>query len=69
MLASGVDGLPVEHGHALVVYQAMLEKLPVVSTSPSTTAYEVEWIDATTMRTRRNAHREVRTDGALPLIP
>ncbi len=63
MLASGVGGLPVEHSHALgvsrlddhhsdpfdrlLVSQAMLEDLPIISADPSIAAYEVEFIDAT----------------------
>jgi len=63
MLASGVGGLPVEHSHALgvsrlddhhsdpfdrlLVSQAILEDLPIISADPSIAAYEVEFIDAT----------------------
>ncbi|MFV1962844.1 MAG: type II toxin-antitoxin system VapC family toxin [Acidimicrobiia bacterium] len=61
--ASGVDRLPVEHSHALLVSrlddhhrdlfdrllvsQAMLERLPIISADKSLAAYEVEFIDAT----------------------
>ncbi len=63
MLAAGVDGLPVEHSHALLVSrlddhhrdpfdrilvsQAILERLPVISADPALAVYEVEFIDAT----------------------
>ena len=63
MLAGGVDGLPVLHSHALfvshlddhhsdpfdrlLVSQAILENLPVISADPSLSAYEIEFIDAT----------------------
>ncbi len=63
LLASGVDGLPIEHSHALLVSrlddhhrdlfdrllvsQAMLERLPIISADKSLAAYEVEFIDAT----------------------
>ena len=63
MLAAGVDGPPVEHSHALLVSrlddhhrdpfdrilvsQAILERLPVISADPALAVYEVEFIDAT----------------------
>lgn len=63
MLASGVGGLSVEHSHALgvcrlddhhsdpfdrvLVSQAILEDLPIISADPSIAAYKVEFIDAT----------------------
>ena len=63
MLASVVEGLAVEHSHALgvsrlddhhsdpfdrlLVSQAMLEDLPIISSDPSLSAYEIECIDAT----------------------
>ncbi len=63
MLAAGVDGLPVEHSHALLVSrlddhhrdpfdrilvsQAILERLPVISADPALAVYEAEFIDAT----------------------
>jgi len=63
VLASGVDGLAVEHSHALLVSrlddhhrdpidrllvsQAILENLPIISADPSLSAYEIEFIDAT----------------------
>ena len=63
MLASVVEGIPLEHSHALrvcrlddhhtdpfdraLVGQAMLEDLPIIPADPSLAAYEVEVIDAT----------------------
>jgi PIN domain nuclease of toxin-antitoxin system len=63
MIASGVDGFPVQHSHALfvsrlddhhrdpsvrlLVSQAILQNLPIISTDPSIAAYEVEYVDAT----------------------
>ena len=63
MLVSSVDGLPVEHSHALLVSrlddhhrdpfdrmlvsQAMLDRIPIVSADRSLDAYEIEFIDAT----------------------
>jgi len=63
MLASGVGGLGVEHSHALgvsrlddhhsdpfdrmLVSQAILEQLPIISADRSLSAYEIEFIDAT----------------------
>jgi len=63
MIAGGVDGLSVLHSHALLVShlddhdrdpfdrllvsQAMLENLPIISADPSIAAYDIEVIDAT----------------------
>ncbi len=63
MIAGGVDGFAVQHSHALfvshlddhhrdpfdrlLVSQAMLENLPIISADPAIAAYEVEVIDAT----------------------
>lgn len=63
MLTSGVDGLPVEHSHGLLVSrlddhhrdpfdrmlisQAMVEGLPIISADPALGSYDVEVIDAT----------------------
>jgi PIN domain nuclease of toxin-antitoxin system len=63
MLASVVEGIPLEHSHALrvcrlddhhtdpfdrvLVGQAMLEDIPIISADPSLAAYQVEVIDAT----------------------
>ena len=63
MLASGVDGLPIELSHTLLVSrlddhhddpfdrlliaQSILEKLPIISADPSLSAHEIEFIDAT----------------------
>lgn len=59
----GVDGLSVRHSHALgvsrlddhhsdpfdrlLVSQAMLEDLPIISANRSIAAYDIEFIDAT----------------------
>jgi PIN domain nuclease of toxin-antitoxin system len=63
MLASVVEGIPLEHSHALrvsrlddhhtdpfdrvLVGQAMLEDIPIISADRSLTDYEIECIDAT----------------------
>ena len=63
MLVSGVGGLSVEHSHALgvsrlddhhtdpfdrmLVSQAILEQLPIISADRSLSEYEIEFIDAT----------------------
>jgi len=63
MIAGGVDGFPVLHSHALfvsrlddhhrdpfdrlLVSQAMLDNIPIISADPAIAAYEVEVIDAT----------------------
>ncbi|HDL41752.1 MAG TPA: type II toxin-antitoxin system VapC family toxin [Actinobacteria bacterium] len=64
MRASGVVGLPVEHGHALfvatlddlhtdpfdrlLVAQALVEGVPIVTSDHRISAYEVEVVDART---------------------
>jgi len=63
MQAGSIDGFAVQHSHALyvshldnhhrdpfdrlLISQAMLENLPIISTDPRIAAYEVEVIDAT----------------------
>jgi PIN domain nuclease of toxin-antitoxin system len=64
LLTSGVDGLSIEHSHALAVSrldhrrhdpvdrlligQATIEHLPIISSDPRLAVFDIEFIDATT---------------------
>ena len=64
MLTSGVNGLPIHHSHTLLVSrlddhhgdrtdrllisQAILERMALISADRSLAAYDIEFIDATT---------------------